>query len=128
MQKEKWRRCKLNKYYLISSWGRVFGLKSKVLISPELLQSRCDTYLRISLYRIGWTQPTRIMLHHLVAMHFKKDYYEGCQVNHDDLNTLNCNANNLTVMNQSENVKHSWDNRKLKFNGKEYLLKRSKDE
>lgn len=122
MRKEKWKRCKLNKAYLISSWGRIFSLKSEHLIKPEFLNSRCDIYLRVHLYENG--EATKTMLHHLVSMHFDKEYYEGCQVNHDDLNTLNCNINNLSVMNQSENIKHSWDNRTLKFNGKEYKLRR----
>lgn len=136
MKKEHWKRIKSHPKYLISSFGRVFSLHTETLIKPELLKSRCDNY-----YRIGMVNPEhcfirdRIMLHILVALAFKNpnkytlEYFlfDGLQVNHINLNTLDCAADNVEFCNQSENQLHSSHYRNIKFNGKEYKLKRGNE-
>lgn len=125
---EKWKRVIDAPDYLVSSWGRVFSIKSNHLITPELLKSRVDYY-----YRIGFPN-FRIMLHILVALHFKNpkkyryiDIKRGLkQVNHKNLNTLDCSAGNLEFVTQSENMNHSVRHRTLAFDGKVYKLRRQK--
>lgn len=131
MKKEEWKYIKFNKDYIVSSWGRVISLRNNKFLNSELLKSRSDFYFRINI------AGTRLMLHWLVALHFKNpNKYvlddlvndRQLQVNHKDLNTLNCAAYNLEFCSQGENIKHSVENRLLNFNGKVYKIKRSKDD
>lgn len=131
MQKEKWKRLKQNKQYLISSWGRTFSLKSKRLLRAYVHNSRNNYYLRINI------DGKKYMVHYLVAYHFqynnlikiceeKKLPPEAIQVNHRDRNTLNCNNNNLEWTTEYENKVHMHDTSIIKFNGKFYKLFKEK--
>jgi hypothetical protein len=112
----------------VSSFGRVYSLKNEILLKPELLKSRTDYYLRVDI------QGLRILLHVLVAFTFKNDKKflfseiitnQDIQVNHINLNTLDCAADNVEFCTQSENQLHSSYYRKIKFGGTDYVLKRS---
>lgn len=123
MASEKWKRCKEDNQFLISSWGRIFSLKTKQFIKPYVHNSRVNKYLRVSL------GTKKYMVHVLVAMNFKRREYEQLlidfpnekiTVGHDDRNTLNPNLNNLTWETDSQNKEHSHRTSWVKFNGKEY--------
>lgn len=127
MKKEEWKKVKHEAGYLISSWGRVFSLKREILLKPYHHKSRAGTYLRVSL------NGNRYMIHCLVGMNFKRKQYldlskknKKIQANHDDRNTLNCNANNVTWMTEEDNKKHLAETNFVKFNNKIYKLKMEK--
>lgn len=130
MSKEKWKRVHSQKDYLISSWGRVFSIKSKKMMKPQIHQSRSNKYLRI---RIGGTN---YMVHVLVAFHFKQKQFkelkllypnETYQVDHKDRNTLNPNLNNLDWVTERENKLLRYETDVFKFNGIEYKLGRERN-
>lgn len=123
MQKEKWKKLKEEKGYLISSWGRIFSLKTKRFIRYYIHNSRANKYLRVCLAE------KKYMLHVLVANNFKHKQYKEIrekfpdaiiQANHDDRNTLNCNANNISFMTNIDNKKHLWETQNVTFGGKTY--------
>lgn len=123
MQKEKWKRFISNKNYLVSSWGRVFSIRSNKILTPNIHQSRSSKYLRIEIGGEKW------MLHILVGMHFQKKQFEllrsvnpasSIQCNHKDRNTLNPNNNNLEWTTESENKIHAHQTSTITFGGKTY--------
>jgi len=123
MAKEKWKRLKEEKEYLISSWGRIFSTKTERIMKPNLHQSRSNKYLRIELNK------SKYMVHVLVASNFKaKQYlnlitlYPRCviEVDHDDRNTLNPAASNVNWKTSSENKVHRHRTDIITFGGKTY--------
>lgn len=125
MKKEKWKRIRGHKSYLISSWGRIFSLKSEKVLRPYIHKSRDNTYLRVEI------DSKKYMVHVLVGLHFHFKQMNELQalfpekeldVDHKDRNTLNCNENNLRWLTHSENISHFHETSKLKFNGKSYSL------
>lgn len=116
MSKEKWKKCKSEKDYLISSWGRVFSLKTGKKLRPYLHKSRCNYYFRIEL------GGKKYFVHRLVADAFLKNDNNKPQVDHNDRNTLNNNVKNLSWITEKENKQHLADTDLLIFNGKKYRL------
>lgn len=126
MKKEKWKRLKEEKGYLISSWGRVFSTKTETMMRPYIHKSRANRYLRIGL------PSAKFMVHVLVANNFKskelenlKKLYpnENFQVNHLDRNTLNPNENNLSWETEGQNKSHRHETDVINFGGKTYKAK-----
>lgn len=127
-RKEKWKKLKQDKNYLISNWGRIFSLKTEKFIRPYVHQSRSNKYLRVQLSGVKY------MLHVLVAYNFKfreyeelKELYpdEKIQVGHDDRNTLNPASYNLTFETESQNKAHMHKTSFVTFGGKTYKGKLS---
>ena len=94
MTKEKWKKCTFSSGYLISSWGRIFSLKTERVLRPYIHNSRSGKYLRVCLNN------HKYMVHTLMGHTFKKKELEVLkqlypnavyQVNHKDRNTLNPN-------------------------------------
>ena len=93
-------------YYIIDSKGRIFnpdGLQLKPFISNR-------GYLRVTL-ALGDGKQKKFSLHRLVALMFvpNDDPENKIHVNHIDGNPLNCEAENLEWVSQSENVLHAYD-------------------
>ena len=125
MSKEKWKRVAQEKGYLISSWGRVFSLKSERIIRPYVHKSRANMYLRITL------NGTKYMVHILVPRNFKQNdrtriaKENNCskldlQVNHMDRNTLNPHYTNVEWITESDNKIHMHETSIITFGGKTY--------
>lgn len=123
MAQERWKRVQGEKGYLISSWGRIFSLKSERIIRPYLHKSRSNYYLRIELNR------KKYLVHCLVANNFLKNQKReleilfpnaNLQVDHLDRNTLNPNLKNLMWKTESENKIHRHETDIIKFGGKVY--------
>lgn len=110
------------KFFLVSSLGRIFNAKTSKLVRPHIHKSRCGRYLRVNLGK------KKIMVHVLVAGTFpdlvpKKTI--GCtQVDHLDGNTLNPAASNLEWKSPGLNLRAYHAGRKITFNGIEYTIKR----
>jgi hypothetical protein len=123
MNKEKWKRIAQEKGYLVSSWGRIFSLKSSKIMRPYFHKSRSSTYLRVNL------GGKKYFVHTLVATNFKKKEFQNMllenpqatlQVGHDDRNTLNNNLNNISWETESQNKTHMWSTGIITFGGKTY--------
>ena len=126
MNKEKWKRCVTEKGYLISSWGRIFSLRTERVLRPYIHKSRAGKYLRIEL------NGKKYMVHVLMGYTFKRkelkilkeNYLEApnmvFQVNHKDRNTLNCNLNNIEWETEMGNKIHMHETNIITFGGKTY--------
>lgn len=108
MSKEKWEGVISSLHpgeyrYLISSWGRVYDMKSERYLKSHMHKSKGGLYWRVSL------AGKKHMNHKLVAIHFKRMQKElrGTDpiIKHLDGNTLNPNENNLAWDTQSNNMK-----------------------
>jgi hypothetical protein len=86
--------------YLVSSLGRVRGVKGTVL-SPETLPGG---YQRVSL-----CAGRKKLIHILVAALFIGPKPEGHEVNHKDGDTANNAVTNLEYLTPAANVRHSLD-------------------
>ena len=128
LRKEKWKFLKQEKGYLISSWGRVFSLKTEKVLRPNIHQSRANKYLRIEL------NGNKYMLHILMGLNFHNNQRAKCaeenfcsildlQVNHKDRNTLNPHYKNIEWCTESENKIHMHQTSVINFNGKTYKAK-----
>jgi hypothetical protein len=103
--------------YLIAKTGKIWSKKRKRYLKTTYLDN-LKGYPRIDLYLNG--KRCRFFVHRLVALVYKPRPEGKDQVNHDDFNIKNFHADNLTWMNQSENM--LW-NRKKGFNGKPLVKK-----
>lgn len=101
MKKEKWKRTIQDKQYLVSSWGRVYSLKSNKFIKSYIHKSRSGLYLRVCL-----SNNKKYMTHILVGENFLPFEDAKPQINHKDRNTLNPNLNNLERESDSGNKLH----------------------
>lgn len=101
--------------YQASTDGRIRN-KHKRVLKPEF--DRCG-YLRVKLYRPGSPAKNR-RIHVLVAQCFL-DWYEGCDVNHEDRDKTNCAVDNLSIMTHQENCLHRYNTpaHNLNLNGEE---------
>jgi len=125
VKKEKWKRLKQERGFIVSSWGRIVNLQTGKLVSPFIHKSRSNKYLRVNI------KDKKYMLHVLVGTNFKgKEYrelnhsipYKEIEWNHEDRNTLNCNASNISPISKSKNIRHSYYTNQIQFNGREYKL------
>jgi DNA modification methylase len=95
-------------HYLISNTGIVYNTRTK-----SIKKSFPDKkgYLRIRL--IDGQRGATKKIHRLVAEAFLPNFKEKPQVNHIDCNKKNNHVSNLEMVNQSENTKHAWKNKRM---------------
>ena len=107
------------KYYMVSSYGRVKSLERSVQCKgykkPHLFPERIlkhslskRGYLRAVLHNQEKTQ--YIMISRIVAIHFIKNINNYPIINHKDGNKMNNTVENLEWCTQQQNVQHAWDN------------------
>lgn len=100
--------------YEISNYGRVRSLRKKIkwkgtlrTMPERILKLRhAGKYYRIVLYKNGKRED--LSLGRLVAKTFVPNPENKPEVNHEDRDTSNNRADNLTWMTPSENVQHSF--------------------
>ena len=102
---EEWKQIVMNgiKYdYLISSHGRVFGLKRQKML--KLRNHHCG-YLRVKLSKND--EESYFLVHRLVAEHFiPNDDETKTDVNHIDENKKNNHVENLEWCTRKQNINH----------------------
>ena len=107
---EVWKTIRFFPGYEISNRGRVRSLKGeRPLIMQLQLINRGDRkkhYLRVTLRNKGGKKHRKI--HRLVALAFVARSAGKDTVNHEDGNTRNNRAENLTWTTNVENIKHAW--------------------
>lgn len=92
--------------YLINKIGQV-----RSLLTNRILGDRINTkgYLHVALYDDGVRKD--LMIHRLVALHFKSPIQNKPIVNHINLNKKDNRVNNLEYTTCSENTRHYFKNR-----------------
>lgn len=111
--KESWKPINIDNDYLISSFGRVYSLKTSQFINPYIHKSRCSFYLRAVFGK------RKKMVHILVAEHFHAEQkellefmgFKNLQVDHKDGNTLNPHKDNVEWVTPKVNIKRSYQKR-----------------
>ena len=102
---EQWKQIVMNDMefdYLISSYGRVYSLKTQ-----KILANRYDKqgYIRVALRKDG--NPYYFLVHRLVAFHFiPNDDETKVEVNHIDENPSNNHVENLEWCTSKYNVNY----------------------
>ena len=95
---EQWKNLEHTDFY-VSSWGRVYNVKTQKIVKPYVHKSRCNLYLRVNLGR------KKAMVHVLVASAFHFNQFGAkAQVDHKDTNTLNNSMTNLEWVEPSTNL------------------------
>lgn len=90
--------------YAISNLGRIFDTFRQEFIKPHIHKSRSNHYLRVAL------GGKKYMLHVLVAIyHVSNSNKNNLQVDHLDHNTLNPASSNLQWIDQSKNIKRTYE-------------------
>lgn len=102
MSLEKYKKINGYEDYLITSWGRVYSLKSKAFLKPY---QHHKGYLRVDL--INKDGKKHFKVHRLVAEAFIPNPYHKPQVNHIDGNNQNNSFTNLEWVNDIENKYHA---------------------
>jgi len=87
--------------YWINARGRVYSELSGKFLATSL---NSKYYVRVQL--MNGKKSRHVLLHRLVAIVFKPNPENKAEVNHDDWNTLNYDAKNLTWMTPRENREH----------------------
>lgn len=90
-------------YYIVSSLGRVYSVKKKLLKVPWLTQRG---YHEIALYRNTDRKVWKV--HRIVAVAFIPNPNHKPQVNHLDGNKINNRLDNLEWVTAKENVIHAF--------------------
>lgn len=88
--------------YQVTSWGRVYSVKSKGFIKPYITHKG---YARVDLYDTNGKR-THHKVHRLVANAFLNNVHGKPQVNHKDGNKLNNSFTNLEFCTNLENARH----------------------
>lgn len=103
---ERWANIKYNgvEYpYQISDFGRVLNRKGK-RICIFMRGTRKGKYPAVALYKNG--RRKNVDVHRLVALHFIPNPERKPEVNHKDVNVMNCWHGNLEWMTRAENEAH----------------------
>ncbi len=80
--------------YMVSSFGRVYSVRSdKMLKKDHSFSSSGAGYPQIKLWKNG--KEHTYSIHRLVAFAFVDGYFKGAEVNHKDGIKSNCVASNL---------------------------------
>jgi hypothetical protein len=98
---------------MASSYGRIARIVGDVggngyvrLTAPQQVQTEFAKFGSQAKHR----EPTRLYVHHLVALAFIGEPPEGkTEVNHKDRNPLNNCPDNLEWTDRSGNLQHAWD-------------------
>jgi len=119
-------------FYQISNFGRIKSLQrykqnhSKLQLVPEKIISvhkqyrkNDNEYLNVVLNKNS--KEKNKFVHRLVAQAFLENYDEKLQVNHKNGIKYDNRVENLEMVTQSENIRHSIDVLKRKTNGKAIL-------
>lgn len=109
----KWAAIKGFEHYLISSSGTIFNVKRMAIKKPSFDRKG---YLRVRLISGSFGKNERI--HRLVAKAFLPDFSSALQVNHKNCIKSDNRLENLEMVNQSQNTKHAWDNKRMKLSSK----------
>ena len=116
---EQWKQIVMNDMefdYLISSYGRVYSLKTQ-----KILANRYDKqgYIRVVLRKDG--NPYYFLVHRLVAFHFiPNDDETKVEVNHIDENPSNNHVENLEWCTSKYNVNYGGRTERQRNNSKQY--------
>lgn len=134
---EKWKDIKnYEGFYQISDRGRVRSVDRYInsskgirfIPSKELkLTDNGNGYLIVGLWKYG--KRKNYYIHRLVAQHFLNNWDENFVVDHIDYNRKNNKINNLRILTQLDNVRHSSINmhkphRSWTDNGEKYIYKK----
>jgi hypothetical protein len=101
---EEWKEVNgFEKYYLISSFGRVKSLRHGVVMRQHIVSGR--GYLAVGFNGNGIDKNYRV--HRLVAMNFHPNHMGKPEVNHDDFDKTNNFYKNLFWVTGKENTNHA---------------------
>lgn len=108
-----WKPIKGFEHYLISSDGRVYNTRRN-----QIKKSCLDHkgYRRVRL--IDGPDGSTKKVHRLVAEAFLQNYSTSLQVNHINCIKSDNRIENLEMVNQSQNTKHAWKNKRMKLTAK----------
>jgi hypothetical protein len=105
---EIWKDIKGYDGYQVSNTGKVYSLKSKKILSQNLLNTYFGSrpgYYHVMLFVNG--KKKNVLVHRLVAEAFIPNPENKPQVHHKDHNPHNNNANNLEWVTADEHAKHT---------------------
>jgi hypothetical protein len=89
--------------YKIAKDGNIYSVRFKKLLKQQI---NSDGYKIISIVNNNYKKTC--LVHRLVAEHFIAKIAGKDQVNHKDLNKLNCHVDNLEWVTGQENIDHYW--------------------
>ncbi len=104
----------------IDTEGRIWrdyerSKKGRKKIEPRRAESRTGKGYLVVVLGVPGTRRTRsISAHRLVWIARNGPIPDGLQVNHKDMNRTNNHLSNLEIVNQSENIRHSYRNGRVK--------------
>lgn len=120
MQKEKYKPIKnYENHYEISNLGNVRSLKNNK-IDILIPNPNSNGYLRVKLYKEGIVR--RVFIHHLVALHFKRNINKEIYVDHKNRIRTDNRAINLRWCDISTNLKNRKFIKKEKSNIKSQIM------
>lgn len=99
----------LNNEYSISNYGRIYYKKKKII---KVGSKTSDGYLRFHVVSKKNNINYRELVHRVVAKYFIENPENKEQVNHKNMERSNCHVSNLEWVSCSENVLHSYLNRR----------------
>ena len=109
MSLELWREIEGFPNYKVSSWGRVYSIRAKKIMHPEV---HSKGYLRVDLYDGQGRKHARV--HRLVAEAFIPKEAGKTHINHIDGNNQNNSITNLEWVTNAENARKAQELRAMK--------------
>ncbi|MCP4990740.1 MAG: endodeoxyribonuclease [Colwellia sp.] len=122
---EKWKPVvRYEGLYEVSSFGRIRSITRTVWNSgPKCFQTikgcvrklrNSNGYLNLTLVKDGVTKVESV--HRIVAEAFLDNYSDSLDVNHKNCIKKDNRVENIEMVTRSQNIKHAWDNGRMKLN------------
>jgi hypothetical protein len=104
---EEWKKIAGYNCYSVSSYGRVRNDDTRLMLVRTIRESRQGSkYYRVQLYNVNKRKCKHYLVHRLAAIAFIPNPENKPEVNHKDLNTLNCHIDNLEWFTRKENEQY----------------------